>query len=203
MKYHLSLSPARIIVCSSSAKPLKNDWIVQSFLERCKWWDLVCKGFRGVCRATAGISDILLNQVDGACTGDEFNELGQEPIDSGNELLVERGIFTQEFVNSIDVIFCGALSDFNAYGLTVSEDRIWLDDYWITASRAEVAILLAHEYTHIRQWRRYDDSYLKCEYAEDVVSGTGTTGNDNWIEAEAYDFADSVTSCILHNTACP
>lgn len=203
------MKTSSLLICSlaiSQFDLVAGAWVVNANCNactwRCPWYNLICKGYRGFCRTVAGATRTVVKQVNNACDGDSLNSQGQEIIQNANDLLVDRNIFEEEFVDSVNVVFCGALSNFNAGGLTPGPDWVWLDDAWLTADLSDVAMVLAHEYTHNKQYRRLGNWKFQCEYGEEVLSEKGT-GRRNWIEREAYNFVDSVTTCIVNNTDCP
>ena len=167
---------------------------------------VVCKGFRAFCRSVASIATTYIRVVHDQCNDDPLasNEAGQQLIQAANDLLVARGIFDQDFVDSVSTTFCSDLLDVGAKGLTPNGQRIYLDEYWLDKDLVDVAIVMAHEYTHIQQWNRMGAWKFKCHYATVVLNGGGTGPTDNnWIEREAYDFAEAMAECIESEINCP
>lgn len=172
---------------------------------KCRWWDLKCASYKWFCNVVAGFAENVVKQIENVCVDDAIGLENRDMIAAANDLLVERGIYTQEELEGVDVRFCSKLKNgvpgLTLLGFTPSADLIWLDVSWLNADAAEFAILMAHEYVHIQQWREYDDKFILCEYAENTLSGV--PAEEIWIEVEAYGFQENVTDCITDNIDCP
>ena len=145
-----------------------------------------------------GAKDMVMLLVEQVCDNDENGMEGLEVVTDANNLLIEKGFFAQEFCDGVQVQFCATLP----FGLPVAENKLFLSAGNRFFSTERLAGVLAHEYTHIVQFRSMGREDFQCKYLEYALTGGGI-GAENPIEAEALQFEAKVNDCIYNNAGCP
>lgn len=169
----------------------------------CGFWvfDFKCHFNRGLCLGVVGIVDSYCQDAVTRCK-EESNESLSETrsfVQQANEILVEKNLFTRDFVESVKVYFCELLQD----GLSPTDNVVLFQNKYKTVPLLNFTKELAHEYRHTVQHRQMGSQNLYCEYiVESFIKGGGFF-KDNPIEKEAYDFEEEAGKCIFDNEGCP
>jgi uncharacterized membrane protein len=110
---------------------------------------------------------------------------GQDIIQDAVQRLVSAQVFRQDEFNGVEIRWC-PLS--NAHAITPDRGRIYLDWSRRGDDPDDIAVLIAHEMTHTRQYRRMGTDNFKCTYSQDFVGCGGCQNRHHALEREAYDF---------------
>lgn len=171
----------------------------------CGFWmfDFKCHVNRGLCLGVVGIVDSYCQDAVTKCR-EEHNEKYSDTesfVQQANDILVEKNLFTREFVDSVDVYFCELPQLQIAFAPT--DDVVLFQDKYRKTPLLNFTKELAHEYYHTGQHRQLGTENLYCEYiVESFIKGGGFF-EDNPIEKEAYDFEEEAGKCIFDNEGCP
>lgn len=194
------LGPATTVPLTAAANPDNIDtYHCANCYEKCGSWlfDFQCNLDKAFCLSTVALVGGIL-QAGAASCEIEHNENYSEAnslIQQANDLLVEKNLFTQAFVESVDVFFCKLPPD----GLAPTADVVLIKSKFHTAPLLEITKLLAHEYYHTYQHRQIGTDNLYCSAIEDsIFSFSG-----NPIEKEADDFEEDAGKCIFDGEGCP
>ena len=98
------------------------------------------------------------------------------------------GVLSPGELNGVQVRWC-PLS--GAVGITPDRGKIYLDPS-LQSNTYATASTLAHETTHVRQYRRMGTDIFKCEYSKQFTSCGGCQDRRNSLEREAYDYESSI-----------
>lgn len=167
--------------------------------ETCGSWlfDFQCKLDKAFCLSTVAlVGGILLAGTAGCKIEHKENyEEANSLIQQANDLLVEKKLFSQTFVKSVNVFFCKIPSD----GLSPTNSTVLIKAKFSTSPALEVARLLSREYYHTYQHRQIGTDNLYCQYIESsLISFSG-----NPIEKEADEFQQDAAMCLFDNEGCP
>jgi hypothetical protein len=132
---------------------------------------------------------VLTRGVIAQCSNWDGRIDNQVLIDNAaNKLMMVNAMQPNELAG-IQVRWC-PLS--NAVGITPEASRIYLDTSLVGNPQATAAVL-AHELTHIRQYRRQTSSdEFACRYSEAYVACNGCQDDRHPLEREAYAFEADV-----------
>ncbi|WP_162944143.1 hypothetical protein [Rhizobium sp. CCGE531] len=120
-------------------------------------------------------------------------------INSSRDVLVQTRLFASQEFGGVTIRWCRLLQ--HTAGMTPDPNLICInDDLFKNNQPLETAITIAHEMTHIREYRRMatTDSF-KCEYSKEYVRCGGRQDRCMPLEREAYDFEDGVACPTLTN----
>jgi hypothetical protein len=170
--------------------------------DKCEWNDLVCHRDKVACNAYQSIMAFLMKAIDIACETDPKKLDRRDLIGDAKEMLDEHDIFALGDLDGVIFHFCNFDAANNewlerATGLTVSSDKVIFEYNYLNASVEDLAILMAHEMVHIKQYRRWGSQGYFCRYMKEIDDGKGF-GPENYIEKEAYDL-EYVTASIIKN----
>lgn len=171
----------------------------------------MCLARKFYCQALKSGTNVYLTTLDRYCRAHTLNDEAaiKHRIQNATDLLVERGLFSREFVDSVNIQVCTGYSHIvgpaaDSVALVVSKNQIWYDTtYVLSAVDNEFNPYLAHNYYHAQQWDMYGPSFFACEYAKIVLQGGDNTPRKNWMEADAYNYEDSIIDCVVSGTNCP
>jgi uncharacterized membrane protein len=142
----------------------------------------VRKRFLDACNATY---QTLTSAVIARCSNWDARLDDQPLVQRAVDSLVNSGLFQRSEFNGVQIRWC-PLS--GAQGMAPDRGRIYLD----TAAKSEqpdnLAALLAHEMTHVRQYRRMGTDQFKCEYSRKYIECGGCQDERHPLEREAYEF---------------
>ena len=111
---------------------------------------------------------------------------GQSQISQAVDLLVKAGLFTSDEFNGVQIRQCGT---FSGEGIAPESGRIYLKPASINGHPVDLASLIGHEMTHIRQHRsRIGSSEFACDYSRAMAECGGCQDSNNRMEREAYDW---------------
>ncbi len=168
-----------------------------------------CESAKAVCKGTDGKVDLpnipspvvvvqqLLTQscaaafdsiTKGVILTQGFNAAGSgSPINEARDLLIQAQLFDPREFNNVTIRWCRLN---NASGMAPDRNFICLSEGFWGEDTATLATLLAHEMTHIRQYRSKGTDVFKCLYSQEYVRCGGCQNMDNTYEADAYRFED-------------
>lgn len=167
--------------------------------QKCGSWlfDFQCNLDKVFCLSTIALVGGILQAGSASCKI-EHNENYSDAsslIQQANDLLVEKKLFSREFVDSVDVFFCKLPPD----GLAPTANVVLIKANFRSSPLLEIAKLLAHEYYHTYQHRLIGTDNLYCQYIEDsILSFSG-----NPIEQEASNFEEDAGMCLFEDEGCP
>jgi len=169
--------------------------------DNCSWWDVECQGKKAACKAMAATIEIVTAPIEAVCANDPDRMEGREVLEEAKGLLVTLGAFAENEFDGVQIRFCSAMNW--GSGLTPSPSKILLHTTYIDEDVETVALILAHEMVHIRQYRAWGTEGFQCRYGVEVANGHGW-GPGNAVEDEAYDFVDILASGeeTVRNTYC-
>ena len=117
-------------------------------------------------------------------------------INEAKDALVRTGLFAQNEFDGIQIRWCSL----NPPTLGVAADAgvICLSDgLFNSADHFRTAVVLAHEMTHIRQYRRDGTDNFKCAYSQQYLQHSASYANS--FEKAAYDFENNTAQPALAN----
>lgn len=141
-------------------------------------------------QACAATFQTITGVVIARCSNWDGRLDNQPLIDDAMNLLQNAGIMSPGELNGVQVRWC-PLS--NGHGMAPDRGRIYLDTS-LQGNRIRTASTLAHELTHIRQYRRLGTDRFKCDYSRQYTECGGCQDRRNAFEREAYDFENSIAS---------
>lgn len=170
----------------------------------CGFWmfDFKCHFNRGLCLGVVGMVDSYCKGALANCNVDSRDSASDTSsfVQQANDILVEKNLFTQGFVDSVDVYFCDELLQ---DGFAPIDNVVLFQNKYSTIPLLNFTKELAHEYRHTVQHRQMGTDNLYCTYiVESFIKGNGFF-EGNPIEKEAYDFEEEAGKCIFGNEACP
>ena len=164
--------------------------------ERCRWDDNICYSERWACHTYGGFTRDWMDSIENICEEDDENIRydARDLVEDAKDLLVDEGFLGRQELDHVDFLFCEAWRAVTpAHGLTVAGDRVLLDGEYRSRDRnvKDLAVLVAHEMHHVRQYIKWGSDSFDCRYTEELEKGHGF-GRENHIEREAYEFSDEV-----------
>lgn len=124
--------------------------------------------------------------VIGACSNWDGRLDGQQQIDNAKQVLVRAGLFNANEFNGVQIRMC---PNFSGEGIAPERGRIYLQPRNIYGSIEDLAVLIGHEMTHIRQHRsRSSSEAFACDYSRAMAECAGCQDRRNGMEREAYDW---------------
>jgi len=148
---------------------------------------------------TAQILSTHFDAVNAKCANASGRMDHQDKIQKAKEFLLARNIFhnilNHDQINAVEFRWCNinniAGLTLKSDGITVSKNRVYLDDNRKNDTIEQLIPLVAHELYHVSQLHAYDYGGFKCRYGSELLAGHGF-GRDNNIEQPAYEFADKI-----------
>lgn len=153
----------------------------------CGWTDLSCPGKKFLCQQTKDLFFTSVNLVVRSCANDAGRMGKRELVEAAKSQLFRNGLATRKEFDGVQIRFCFAIA--LGAGMVPRKDLILLTNNAKSASPVSLAVLLAHELVHIRQFRSMGSDKFGCEYGHEIFEGRGT-GESNRLEKEAYSFQD-------------
>lgn len=148
--------------------------------------DFVRKRFLDACNATyQSVTAVVI----GRCSNWDGRLDDQHIIQSAKQRLIASGLFQAREFDGIQIRWCPLQG---AHGMAPDRGRIYLDTSAKSDHPDNAAALLAHEMTHIRQYRRMGTDQFKCEYSRKYVECGGCQNESHPLEREAYEFENGV-----------
>jgi hypothetical protein len=132
----------------------------------------------------------IARAVSAHCAGYRPTDREEALIDEARRFLVAGGYFRAEELAGVDVLWC-PLSPL-AHGLTPDGHTVYLSTERENDSLVAVAALLAHELTHIRQFRRMGAERFGCDYSLKFLACGGCQDERHPLEREAYDLQKKI-----------
>lgn len=148
--------------------------------------EFVRKRFLDACNSTF---HTVTSAVIARCSNWDARLDGQPEIQKAIATLTDAGIFAANEFNGLQIRWC-PLS--GAHGIAPDRGKVYLDIGQINDNPENIAALLAHEMTHIRQYRRMGTDEFKCEYSRKFVECQGCQDERHSLEREAYGLENQV-----------
>jgi len=148
--------------------------------------EFVRKRFLDTCNATF---QALTNSVIAKCSNWDGRLEGQDRIQAAVSTLVDSGLFRRNEFGGVQIRWC-PLS--GAHGMAPDRGRVYLDTGGMNDNTTNIAALIAHEMTHVRQYRRMGTDEFKCEYSRKYVECQGCQDERHSLEREAYAYEAEV-----------
>ena len=114
--------------------------------------------------------------------------------------LVQAKLNSAGDFSNIQIRWCPSI---NGGGLTPSSNKIYLDPSYKNKGRVVVGALLAHEMTHIKQFRDMGEDQFKCAYSIAYTNCGGCQDRNHPLEAQAYAVQDLATATLRQYTKVP
>jgi hypothetical protein len=118
----------------------------------------------------------------------------RQPLDAAVQLLINQQIVPASEFSGVSIRWC-SLS--GAHGMAPDRGVILIDMVYRNESIVNLAILIAHEMTHIMQYRRMGTDSFKCEYSRRYVDCQGCQDRRHPLEREAYEFEDRTQNILI------
>jgi hypothetical protein len=120
-------------------------------------------------------------------------------INEAKDVLVRTGLYAPNEFDGVQIRWC-RLSG-STLGVAADAGVICLSEGLLnSADHFGTAVILAHEMTHIRQYRRMGTDNFKCAYSQQYVQHSASYSNS--FETEAYDFENNTARPALMNLWC-
>jgi len=172
----------------------------------CRFLDFSCCSMRHDCEHAVSRFDHRARHVNHTCTVErvDMREIGQDIINASIALLVNKSIYTQEFVDSVQVYYCKNLHKYNIFGFPAMEDYIWIDDISLDQPATVVATQLSHQYYYVKQWCALGDTVFKCQYAAEAINRLRRRRSNSkfTIEENAQLMETTTEECLVNHTSC-
>ena len=140
----------------------------------------------------AAAFQLITASVINTCTNYDNRLDGQEAISAAADALIFNGFFLPDEFEGVQIRFCPLPEDTS--GMAADRGRVYLDTkYMIGAPLETLSGLLAHEMTHISQYRKLGSDNFKCDYSRQFVDCNGCQDRNHPLEREAYEFEDLVS----------
>lgn len=139
---------------------------------------------------------LITGGVIGRCSNWAGRLQDRDLIQNAIENLVNTGLFTRNEFNDIQIRWC-PLS--GAEGMAPDRGRIYLDTAVKQRGLRDIASLLAHEMTHVRQYRRMGSNSFKCRYSQLYLRCGGCQDLRHPLEREAYEFEEYANEHLNEN----
>lgn len=146
--------------------------------------------------------EVITKFVNAACSNWDHRLENQDIIQEAVELLVQNNIIPAYEFEGIQIRWCPLPYipnlNINTEGITPDSGRIYLDTGNRNNSLINQAALIAHEMTHIRQFRNLGTTEFKCAYSSALIECGGCQDEDHPFEREAIDFAETVEQQLTY-----
>lgn len=117
-------------------------------------------------------------------------------INEAKGALIRSGLFAPNEFDGVQIRWCSLSGP--TLGVAADAGVICLSDGLLnSAAHFGTAVILAHEMTHIRQYRRDGTDNFKCAYSQQYLQHGASYGNS--FETEAYDFENNTARPLLTN----
>jgi len=130
----------------------------------------------------------ITGAVIAQCSNWDGRLTNQDLINAAMSRLLAVGAMSPGELSGVQVRWC-PLS--RGSGTTPDWGRVYLDPS-LQSNPIATASVLAHELTHIRQYRRMGTDQFKCSYSQDYTNCGGCQDRGNSLEREAYEYQDQV-----------
>ncbi len=116
----------------------------------------------------------------------------QAQIERAKRRLIDLGVIGSPEFSGISVRWCQG--SFNGYGITPGPNEILLNRDLLRETVDDIALTLAHEMHHIRQYRSMGAGPFKCNYSQQFLQCGGCQNERHPMERDAYQFEASVAA---------
>lgn len=107
-------------------------------------------------------------------------------VEAAKVTLIQAGVASSNEFSGVSVQWCEG--DFQGLGITPEENLIILNKVLKDRPVSDIALTLAHELVHIRQYRQLGSGTFKCKYSQEFVSCGACQDERHSMEREAYQF---------------
>jgi len=135
-------------------------------------------------RACGVVYQSVTQGVIAYCSNHTGRMGSRDKISEGQTALENIGLFLHDEFRGVDIRVC-PLSR-GTEGIAPDRGVIYVDPDGVGSDPVKLGSLIAHEMTHIRQYRRDGTDKFKCEYSQAYVDCTFCQSDKNKYEREAY-----------------
>lgn len=158
-----------------------------------------CEKKKKQCVLTGALVNAHMDIVRGKCANARGRMDYQHKFAAAKQKLIDRGVFegilTPEQIKKVKFRWCNINRigniDINSAAITLSSNRVIIDDNSRGKSVDELIPLVAHELYHTHQFRKWGRAGFQCRYGAQMIKGKGT-GRSNSVERPAYEFEDKI-----------
>lgn len=133
------------------------------------------------------------------------NKAASQENKERNDLIIQRaigrltalGITNGNELSGVSINWCQG--DFNGYGITPGPNEVILNRALIGKDIDDVALTLAHELHHLRQFKSMGAGPFKCNYAKHYVQCSGCQDGRHPMERDAYQFESQVSKILAES----
>ena len=146
--------------------------------------------FSLACTATF---ETIVGSVRAMCSGVSSQSIGaieHAVIEKAKRRLLDLGVTSDAELSGVTIRWCQG--NFSGYGITPGPSEIFLNQVLFNRPLDDIALTLAHELHHIRQFRSMRAGPFKCNYAQQFMQCGGCQDQRHPMEREAYQFEAAV-----------
>lgn len=140
---------------------------------------------------------VTLQFISSRCNFISKNQAASDDalVGEAKALLLNAGVLAKSDFAGVNVSFCEVVA--GGGGVAPDRDLVFLHTEWRKKAREsqakmiEFASLLAHEMTHVKQYRDWGTDKFKCDYARQMAECGLCQDERNSIERSAYEFQRS------------
>jgi hypothetical protein len=170
---------------------------------------ITCEASKKVCQGTGVDLGHLPNVLGQSCIAafqvvtnaliinQGFYPAGSEyMVNEAKGVLIRTELFASNEFDGVQIRWCSLRG--GTLGVAADAGVICLSEGLLSSvDHFGTAVVLAHEMTHIRQYRRMGTDNFKCAYSQEYLRHGTSYGNT--LETEAYDFENNVARPALTN----
>jgi uncharacterized membrane protein len=144
--------------------------------------------------ACIGPYQVLTNAVMARCANWDGRLDDHAQIVGAIRALIDARLFTEAEFGRVRIRWCPLDG---ASGMAPDRGRIYLDASMKGHGTNELAALLAHEMTHVRQYERMRTDKFKCAYSREYVECGGCQNRRHSLEREAIDAQNAASETLI------
>ena len=143
--------------------------------------------------------EAIVGSVRAACSGFSSQSIASAEytaLEQAKNRLSSLGVVSNAELSGVSVRWCQG--NFNGYGITPGPSEIILNRALLNESIDNIALTLAHEMHHIRQYRSMGAGPFKCNYSQQFLQCGGCQDQRHSMEREAFQFEASVATIMAN-----
>ena len=147
--------------------------------------DLVRRNFALACTSNF---EFVVGAVRASCNrlASQATSTDAALLERAKATLYTAGVAAPGEFSGVAVRWCEG--DFQGLGITPEENLIILNRTLKSRSESDIALTLAHELMHIRQYRQMGSGQFKCKYSQEFITCGACQDERHAMEREAYGF---------------
>ena len=160
--------------------------------------EIVRTPFSLVCTANF---EAVIGAVRASCSGmssQSFSARDNAAIAEAKQRLIDLAFTSGSEISGVSVRWCQG--NFNGNGITPAPNEIILNRSLLSQSPDDIALTLAHELHHVRQYRSMGSGPFKCNYSQQYIQCGGCQDQRHPMEREAYQFEADVAARMSFNS---